>query len=190
MSSVKWCRCINRLRYFLGGFFLAGCLTPLMASTVCTEKMVQNLVSKNIEMRVRFLKNENRMPVFEAATVDHLASIRQHIAEKNWDGVCREGRSIIGIADDVLAGGDGKTQPLKHPWDKCTPEKMFSLAVEYDLICSSEQRGKNCTRQELQPLRRELMNLQMREGKGDLKAVQYMNRTCELYAGLLEIVNQ
>ncbi|WAW09578.1 hypothetical protein NB640_10105 [Oxalobacter vibrioformis] len=170
--------------------FLAGCLVQATAGAACTEEMAEKLVKQNLNMRLRFLKGEKRMPVYEAAAAEQSAQIGQMIAAKDWDGVCKGVFGVIAIADDVLAGGDGKTAPLKNPWDKCTPEKMLSLAAEYDLICLPNRRIENCARRELTPLRRELINLKAQAGSGDVMAARYVNRTCELYTELLKIINE
>lgn len=171
-------------------FFLAGCVVPLAAKAGCTEDMVEKLVTQNLNLRLRFLRNEGLMPKYEAATKIQSAEIGKMIAERDWDGVCKGVWGIIAVADDVLAGGNGKSSPLKNPWDKCTPEKMLSLAAEYDLICQPDLRIQNCARDELQPLRRELVQLKAQAGRGDLKAERYVNRMCELYTDLLKILNK
>ncbi|MDL2284924.1 hypothetical protein LJC19_07275, partial [Oxalobacter sp. OttesenSCG-928-P03] len=134
---------------------------------------------------------EERMPVYEAATAERSARVQQMIAKKEWRGVCGEVFGMISIADDVLAGGNGRSDVLSKPWGKCTPEKMLSLAAEYDLICLPDRRIENCARRNLTPLRRELINLKARVGRDDdLKAAFYVNRTCELYTELLKIINE
>lgn len=181
---------MRRLGRFAGMLFLAGCLLPVSAGAGCTEEMAEKLVMQNLDMRMRFLKNEGLMESYQAASARQSEEISRMIAAKNWDGVCKGVFGVIAIADDVLAGGDGKTLPLKNPWDKCTPEKMLSLASEYDLICLPQRRIENCARRELTPLRRELINLKAQAGKGDLQASRYVNRTCELYTALLKIINE
>lgn len=179
-----------RMGRFLAALFFAGCLAQPAAMAACTEEMAEKLVKQNLDMRLRFLKNEGRLPMYEAVAENLLVQTAQMISAKNWDGVCKGVFGLIAIADDVLAGGDGKTPPLKTPWDKCTPEKMLSLASEYDLICLPERRIENCARRELMPLKRELIHLKAQAGKGDLKAARYVNRTCELYTGLLRLINE
>lgn len=171
-------------------FFLAGCLLPAAAQTGCTQAMAEKLVRQNLDLRLRFLQNEELMSVYEAAVAEQSAQVGQWIAEGQWDGVCREVFGMIAAADDVLAGGNGQGRPLKTPWSKCTPEKMLSLANEYDLICLPSRRIENCAREELTPLRRELIYLKAQAGKGDLTAARYVDRTCELYRDLLKIVNE
>lgn len=187
MKRFFWVKGAGR---FLGVLFLAGCLVPAVAGAACTEDMAEKLVKQNLDMRLRFLQSEGRMAVYKAAAAEPSERIGQMIAAKNWDGVCKGVFGVIAIADDVLAGGDGKTAPLKNPWDKCTPERMLSLASEYDLICLPERRIENCARRELTPLRRELINLKAQAGNGDLMAARYVNRTCELYTELLRIINE
>lgn len=175
---------------FLCAFFLAGWLLPAVAQTGCTQAMAEKLVFQNLDLRLRFLKNEELMPVYEAAVARQSAQVGQWIAAGQWDGVCQEIFGMMAAADDVLAGGDGRTKPLKTPWSKCTMEKMLSLENEYDLICLPERRVENCARRELTPLRRELIYLKAQAGKGDLKAARYVDRTCELYTDLLKILNE
>ena len=112
------------------------------------------------------------------------------IAENNWGEVCKGVFEVIEIADNILAGGNGQSEPLRTPWDKCTPEKMLSLAEEYDLICLPSRNIASCGKDELTPLRRELINLKARLGDEDLKAARYVNRTCELYTEMLKIINE
>lgn len=190
MDRVKYFFGMTGAGRFLGVFFLAACLVPAVAGAACTEEMAEKLVTQNLEMRLRFLKGEKRLEVYEAAAAEQSAQIGQKIAQKDWDGVCKGVFGVLAIADDVLAGGDGRTEPLKNPWDKCTPEKMLSLAAEYDLICLPQRRIENCARRELTPLRRELINLKAQAGNGDLMAARYVNRTCELYTELLKIINE
>lgn len=175
---------------FFCALFLAGCLLPAAAQTGCTQAMVEKLVRQNLDLRLRFLKNEGLMPAYEAAVARQSAQVGQWIAEGQWNGVCREVFGMMAAADDVLAGGNGQVRPLKTPWSKCTPEKMLSLANEYDLICLPERRIENCARPELTPLRRELIHLKAQAGKGDLTAARYVDHTCELYTDLLKILNE
>ena len=175
---------------FVCALFLAGCLLPAAAQTGCTQAMAEKLVRQNLDLRLRFLQNEGLMPAYEAAVARQSAQVGQWIADGQWDGVCREVFGILAVADDVLAGGNGQARPLKTPWNKCTPEKMLSLADEYDLICLPQRRIENCARRELTPLRRELINLKAQAGKGDLTASRYVDRTCELYTDLLKILNE
>ena len=170
--------------------FLAGCLVPAAGMAACTEEIAERLVKQNLNLRLRFLENEGLMPVYEKATAMQSAQISQMIAARDWDGVCRGVFGVMEIADDVLAGGNGRTAPLKNPWEKCTPEKMLSLAAEYDLICQPMRRIENCAKGELMPLKRELIHLKAQAGKSSLTATSYVNRTCELYTELLKIINE
>lgn len=175
---------------FFCALFLAGFLLPAAAQTGCTQAMAEKLVRQNLDLRLRFLQNEGLMPVYQAAVAGPSAQVGAWIAAGQWDGVCREVFGIIAVADDVLAGGDGQTRPLKTPWNKCTPEKMLALADEYDLICLPSRRIENCARQELTPLRRELINLKAQAGTSDMTIFRYVDRTCELYSELLTILNK
>ncbi len=161
-----------------------------MAFATCTEPMAENLIRQNLDMRLRFLKSEGLISTYVDATKKQSERMEKLIVEENWDGVCKGVFEVIEIADDILAGGTGRSETLKTPWDKCTPEKMLSLAEEYDLICLPSRRIENCAREELTPLRRELINLKAQLGDDDLKAARYVNRTCELYTEMLKIINE
>lgn len=190
MNTIKSFLKIHSLRQFLVAAILSFSLFPLTAFSACTEDVAEKLIRQNLDLRLRFLKDAEKMPVYETATAKQSLKIRQHIADQNWDAVCKGVFEIIQVADDILAGGNGQSDLLKAPWDKCTPEKMLSLAQEYDLICDPQRNIANCGKRELTPLRRELIHLKAKTGADDLNAVQYVNRTCELYTELLDIINQ
>lgn len=176
-------RCLALLLFVFGAL-------PLAASASCTKEMAETLVQQNLDLRLQFIKSEKRLPVYEAAAAERSAKVRDLIGNKAWKGVCGEVFGLIAIADDVLAGGDGKGESLAKPWDRCTPEKVYALANEYDLICLPQRRIENCARRDLTPLRRELVNLKARVGRGDMKASFYVNETCRIYTEMLEIINK
>ncbi|MDR0934062.1 MAG: hypothetical protein LBM56_03095 [Burkholderiaceae bacterium] len=152
--------------------------------------MAETLVRQNLDMRLRFLRGSKRMPVYEAAAAEESARILQFIADKNWGGVCKSVYLVIGIADDVLAGGDGKTKPLRKPWNQCTPERMFALEGEYDVICRPDRRIDNCSRRALMPPRREAVKLKSLANTGNIDPARYVDRMCDLYTELLRILRE
>jgi len=158
----------------------------------CSQEAVEKLLGNNLNMRLQFIKNEKLMQVYDEASMGKKMRARELFARNDLAGVCREIFGMIAIADDILAGGDGRSEPLKKPWVKCTPERMFTMIEQYDAICvpTGGTYVANCARSALQPLRREMVQLKAWAGKGDLKAARYVVRMCELYKDMLEIIRK
>ena len=179
------------LRSVLAKVLFVFCLTPALLFA-CSQGALEKLLGNNLNMRLQFIKNERLMPVYEAASMERKMRAQELLGRRDLAGVCREVFGLLAIADDILAEGDGRTPPLKNPWVKCTPEKMFALMEEYDAICVpvGNTYVANCARSALQPLRREMVQLKAWAGKGDLKAARYVVRMCEIYTQMLEIIRQ
>jgi len=186
MNGVKMARRV------LAAIWFAGFLLPVAASAACTQQNAENLINRNLDMRLQFLKHEKRMPVYKEASPDGSARIQRLILQKDWNGVCKAVFREIAVADDVLAGGDGKSETLKTPWSKSTPEKMFSLMAEYDVICTpgNQTYVESCGRQPLTPLRREMVQLKAQANGGKVIAARYVDRMSELYTKMLEIIRK
>lgn len=175
-----------KIKHLFSLLLVVACFSPLFAHSACTSKVVDNLFSKNLDMRLRFVKAYGLMPTYEEATTKKNAKLRRYIEAGDWDSACKGVFGLIEVADDVLAGGNGKGQG--KVWDKCTPEKMLSYEAEYDLMCDSARPLANCNREELTEIIREMVNLKAKGGAGQLPAKDYVNRMCEIYSHILKVI--
>jgi hypothetical protein len=190
-SLMGFVRMAASFRHILTAVLLFSVLAPATLFA-CTQENAERLVANNLGMRLRFLENEERKHIYNAAAAEKKAQALESVRQNNWPALCREVFGLIAIADDVLAEGDGKTEPLKTPWGRCSPERMLTLMDEYDTICqpSGTTYIRGCAKRELAPLRREMVHLKSQAGKGDLKAARYVLRMCELYTQMLNIIRK
>ena len=190
MSPEKTSRGLRHIFVMLLFFF---CALPSVVFA-CSHETIEKLLGHNLNMRLQFIRNENRMSIYEHAVLQNKMRAQEMFSRNDLAGVCKEVFGMIAVADDVLAGGNGRSLPLKTPWGKCTPERMFALIDEYEAICIPSYTSyiANCARRSLQPLRREMAKLKAWAGAGraDVKEERYVARMCELYTEMLTIIRK
>lgn len=115
-------------------FLLTGAPVAFAQSQDCTSDDI-NFLESSLSFRGYLLMRSPEQGALFQETVENNLPDPEEFTDTL---LCMEYNKAIRIADDILAGGNGKGTKLLSPWKQHTPEDLFKIGLEMDTFCSQE----------------------------------------------------
>lgn len=172
-------------------------LLPACVFAECTVETAEEQIERHLEIRIDALRPLGKLETYKKVTLaerEKLALLRKNLKAQERDNpqdideLCKTVDNLIAVADDLLAGGDGLSPPLKKPWKQHTPEALFA---ERDRLVDLCNKGLMiCDGDEIEAMDEELHALDAAMKNGKMSAADAIDGAYSAYRDFFRLMQQ